>query len=249
MGPRKKVRLQKDYEELLRLTQGRNSLVSFEHRGNPPTYYRFTIRLTGLNPSRGPQTGHTVNGRAPSTLHHPVQSVMINLAPRSDPLKLHDPSPLLPDHQVSSPAFDQRPLEIQNTVHGSMTLSDRSPCPLTHILHHHRWRHRQEIPISKQFRQPGLPQAVNALLPGQLTIVIHTGVERNMGIGHIMPQVRSSPENIVCTPLHHGVHEAAIGPLDVPRQHPISPECVFVARLNGAAEPRRRPQRIQTSQG
>lgn len=47
MGPRKKVRLQKDYEELLRLASGR-SLLSFEHRGNPPTYYKFTINLKGL---------------------------------------------------------------------------------------------------------------------------------------------------------------------------------------------------------
>ena len=48
MGPRKKVRLQKDYEELLRLAQGRTSLISFEHRGAPPTYYRFTVQLKGL---------------------------------------------------------------------------------------------------------------------------------------------------------------------------------------------------------
>ena len=48
MGPRKKVRLQKDYEELLRLTGGRSTLVRFEHRGNPPTYYKFTILLKGL---------------------------------------------------------------------------------------------------------------------------------------------------------------------------------------------------------
>lgn len=48
MGPRKKVRLQKDYEELLRLSQGRDGLLSFEHRGAPPTYYKFTITLKGL---------------------------------------------------------------------------------------------------------------------------------------------------------------------------------------------------------
>lgn len=48
MGPRKKVRLQKDHEELIRLSTGRASLISFEHRGNPPTYYKFTIHLKGL---------------------------------------------------------------------------------------------------------------------------------------------------------------------------------------------------------
>ena len=48
MGPRKKVRLQKDHEELLRLSTGRASLISFEHRGAPPTYYKFTVRLRGL---------------------------------------------------------------------------------------------------------------------------------------------------------------------------------------------------------
>ncbi len=48
MGPRKKVRLQKDHEELLRLTSGRNGLISFEHRGSPPTYYKFTVNLKGL---------------------------------------------------------------------------------------------------------------------------------------------------------------------------------------------------------
>lgn len=48
MGPRKKVRLQKDFEELVRLTQGRSSLIKFDHRGKPPTYYKFTITLTGL---------------------------------------------------------------------------------------------------------------------------------------------------------------------------------------------------------
>ena len=48
MGPRKKVRLQKDYEELLRLSTGRSSLIRFDHRGNPPTYYKFTIVLRGL---------------------------------------------------------------------------------------------------------------------------------------------------------------------------------------------------------
>lgn len=48
MGPRKKVRLQKDFEELLRLTSGRNSVISFEHRGKPATYYKFTVKLKGL---------------------------------------------------------------------------------------------------------------------------------------------------------------------------------------------------------
>lgn len=48
MGPRKKVRLQKDYEELVGLTQGRTTLIKFDHRGSPPTYYKFTITLTGL---------------------------------------------------------------------------------------------------------------------------------------------------------------------------------------------------------
>jgi len=48
VGPRKKVRLQKDFEELLRLTSGRTNLVAFEHRGNPPTYYKFTVQLKGL---------------------------------------------------------------------------------------------------------------------------------------------------------------------------------------------------------
>lgn len=48
MGPRKKVRLQKDFEELARLTHGRSSLIKFDHRGTPPTYYKFTITLTGL---------------------------------------------------------------------------------------------------------------------------------------------------------------------------------------------------------
>lgn len=61
MGPRKKVRLQKDYEELLRLTQGRNALVSFEHRGNPPTYYRFTVRLTGLKVENDRVVTHDVH--------------------------------------------------------------------------------------------------------------------------------------------------------------------------------------------
>lgn len=48
MGPRKRVRLQKDHEELLRLVSGRNTLVNFESKGLPPTYYKFTITLKGL---------------------------------------------------------------------------------------------------------------------------------------------------------------------------------------------------------
>lgn len=48
MGARKKVRLQKDYEELMRLTAGRQTLIAFEHRGIPPTYYKFTVQLRGL---------------------------------------------------------------------------------------------------------------------------------------------------------------------------------------------------------
>jgi hypothetical protein len=36
MGPRKRVRLQKDHEELVRLTTGRTTLVSFDHKGVPP---------------------------------------------------------------------------------------------------------------------------------------------------------------------------------------------------------------------
>ena len=46
MGPRKKIRLRKDFEELQRIA-GRG-LLSFEHTGDPPTYYKFTIRLRGL---------------------------------------------------------------------------------------------------------------------------------------------------------------------------------------------------------
>ncbi len=48
MGPRKRVRLQKDHEELVRLTTGRTTLVSFDHKGVPPTYYKFTMNLKGL---------------------------------------------------------------------------------------------------------------------------------------------------------------------------------------------------------
>lgn len=48
MGPRKRVRLQKDLEELTRLVQGRAGLVSFEHKGAPPTWYRFSVSLKGL---------------------------------------------------------------------------------------------------------------------------------------------------------------------------------------------------------
>ena len=48
MGPRKKVRLQKDYEELLRLTRGRAGLIEMEARGKPPNHYKFTVRLKGL---------------------------------------------------------------------------------------------------------------------------------------------------------------------------------------------------------
>jgi len=58
VGPRKKVRLQKDYEELLRLTSGRNNLVSLECRGKPPTYYRFTVRLRGLKLEDGKAVIH-----------------------------------------------------------------------------------------------------------------------------------------------------------------------------------------------
>lgn len=48
MGPRKRVRLQKDHEELVRLTTGRTTLVSFDHKGVPPTYDKFTMNLKGL---------------------------------------------------------------------------------------------------------------------------------------------------------------------------------------------------------
>ena len=48
MGPRKRVRLQKDFEELQRLIAGRTGLVNFESKGLPPTYYKFTVALKGL---------------------------------------------------------------------------------------------------------------------------------------------------------------------------------------------------------
>jgi ubiquitin-protein ligase len=49
MGPRKRVRLQKDHEELVRLTQGRAPLISVEPSGGlPPTIYKFTVTLKGL---------------------------------------------------------------------------------------------------------------------------------------------------------------------------------------------------------
>jgi len=48
VGPRKLIRLRKDYEEILRLASARPGLLEVTVQGKPPTTYFFKVRLKGL---------------------------------------------------------------------------------------------------------------------------------------------------------------------------------------------------------
>jgi len=112
-----------------------------------------------------------------------------------------------------------------------------------------RFHHQQIIPAAEQLGQPRLPNGVQPFLPRQLSVVVERGVQRDMGIRHIVPQVCSCPKNRLPVFLVKGFNQAGMGPSDLPWQHAVGPQRVLTASGGSSAEPWRRPQCVQTGKG
>jgi hypothetical protein len=77
------------------------------------------------------------------------------------------------------------------------------------------------------------PQGVDAFLVGALSVVVASGVKRNVGVGQIMAQIGGDAKHVlhICrggVRGRHRAHEFPVGPKELPRQHPKT------ARIQGA---------------
>src|SRR5690349_5289050 len=88
---------------------------------------------------------------------------------------------------------------------------------------------QQKIPIlfCQQFRNTAFPECMNALLVSELSIVVAAGMQWNMGIGNIMPDLRGEFENQSRIFFPKGLYQSLIHDLDPPGNNAMRPQTVF----------------------
>jgi hypothetical protein len=122
---------------------------------------------------------------------------------------------------------------FQNGRHQRMTFRDDFPDGVADASPEASLRNEKVVTFPVTFGQEGLPQGVDAMLAGKLTVVVGRSVQGDVGVGQVMADLGGEFEDAGGVMGFHGVYEVPEGFFQMPGEEAMGGEGVQRVFFNG----------------
>ncbi len=168
-----------------------------------------------------------MNSFTQAVLYHPLQKRMINLQKllriSADSLiTALAVSVFLIGGQTTAGFY----FELQDGRYQRMTFFDDFPDGVADTSPEASLGNEKVVPFAVAFRKEGLPEGMDAMLTGKLTVVVGGGVKGYVGVGQIMADLGGEFEDTGNIMGFHGFHEVPEGFFQVPGEEAVGEEGV-----------------------